>query len=232
MKQSLALLIGLAVGACGGGGSTSGPSSNEPATANPVPGAPRTVSYATGPGGCLGRHNADSEVSYLLGDRPAKYLAWHCADHDQHELRRVRLSLVYDYTQQCYILDTTVVDFAHCSATLPPLPNPATFSLRIADFAVTPGRNAQGQPGFSYVAVIENTGTVPAFDVTYRVAIDQGSGGNAGNIEVIDAGGRSETRRADVYGAAASGSRFTLDLSIEDAVGRIVAARRAIVDIP
>ena len=232
MKYLFPILLGLAVGACGGGGSTPGPAGNEPAVINPGPGAPRTVSYIAGPGGCIGRHNADSEVAYLLGDRPAKYLTWHCADHDQHELRRVRLSLLYDYTQQCYLEDTTVVDFAHCSGTLPQPPNPATFGLRIADFSVTPGRNTQGQPGFSYYAVIDNPGNVPAFDVTFRVAIDQDGGGNTGNIEVIEPGGRATTGRYDVYGAAVSGSRFTLDLTIEDAAGRSVAARRAVVDIP
>lgn len=232
MKYIPVLLLGLAMGACGGGSSKPAPADNGPSAVGAAPLTPRTVSYVTGPSGCIGGHNADTEVSYLLGDRQARYLIWHCADHAQHELRRVRLSLLFDYQQSCYVEDTKVVDFAHCSGTLPKAPAPASFSLQIADFAVTPGRNTQGQPGFSYYAVVENTGNVPAFDVTFRVAIDQDGGGNTGTIEVIEPGGRVTTPRYDVYGAAASGTRFALDLSIEDAAGRSVATRRALVDIP
>lgn len=232
MNKLSVILLGLSVAACGGGGTQPGPASNNPSAVGSTPIAPRTVTYVTGPSGCIGRHNADSDVNYLLGDQPARYLIWHCADHAQHALRRVRVSLLYDFQQQCYVEDTTIVDFAHCSGTLPKPPDPATFSAQIAEFVVTPERSTQGQPGFSYYAVIENTGSVPAFDVTFRVAIDQGGGGNAGVIEVIEPGARVTTRRYDVYGAAASGSRFTLDLSIEDAAGGLIATRRAFADIP
>lgn len=232
MRYLSIILLALAASACGGGGSKPGPMGNGPSAVNPTPVVARTVSYVTGPNGCIERHNADSEVSYLLGDQQAKYLIWHCANHDQHELRRVRLSLLFDYQQQCYVNDTTVVDFAHCSGTLPKVPDSATFGVRIADFVVTPGRNAQGQPGFSYYADIDNIGNVPAFDVTFRVAIDQDGGGNAGTIDVIEPGGRATTRRYDVYGAATSGARFILDLFIDDAAGRNIATRRAVVDIP
>lgn len=232
MRNLAIILLALAAGACGGGGSKPATVGNGPAAADPMPVTSRTVSYATNPSGCIGRHNADSEVAYLLGDQQAKYLVWHCANHDQHELRRVRLSLLFDYQQQCYVQNTTVVDFAHCSGPLPKAPGTPTFGLRIADFAVTPGRNAQGQPGFSYYAVIDNFGNVPAFDVTVRVAIDQDGGGNTDNIRVIEPGASVTTRRYEVYGAAPSGTRFSLDLFVEDAAGRTVATRGAVVDIP
>lgn len=232
MKSAIVILLGVSVAACGGGGAQPGPAGNGPSAVGPAPIAPRTVTYATSATGCIGRHNADSEVNYLLGDQPARYLIWHCADHAQHELRRVRVSLLYNFQQQCYVEDTTVVDFAHCSGAAPKPPDPATFSAQIAEFVVTPQRSAQGQPGFSYYAVIENTGSVPAFDVTFRIAIDQGGGGNAGSIEVIEPGGRVTTRRYDVFGNALAGTRFTLDLTIEDAAGRFVVTRRAFADIP
>lgn len=232
MKRIGIVVISLAVAACGGGGSKPDPSGNGTTTVAPGPAGPRTVSYITSTNGCVSRHNADSEVSYLLGDKQARYLLWHCANHEQHELRRVRVSLLYDYDKQCYVEDSVVVDFSHCSGTMPPAPNPAVFGVRIVDFSVTVGKNPQGLPGFSYQATLANTGTVPAFEITARVVIDRDVGGNQALLAVIEPGADATTRRYDVFSAAAAGSRFTLDLFVEDANGRSIASKRAVVDVP
>jgi hypothetical protein len=233
MRHYWTLLWVTGLAACGGG-SGSGISQPDPANSaseTPLPTA-KTVAYRSSGAGCIVASNADQSVDYLMGDKLARYLLWNCANHEQHTLRQIRMSLLYDYTDQCYKPDSTVVDFAHCTGTPPAPPANPLFEVSVTDFRATPQRNSNGLPGFSYVATLSNTGNVPAFNVQFSVAIDHDLGGNQGSFNIIEPAQTRSTEEYRVFSAAAAGSRLLLTLNVTDAFGNLITLRHTNVTVP
>lgn len=214
-KDLKSLLAGciVAVGlvSCGGGGEGD-PGPSGPGT---VGTQEKQVSYTTTRDGCLSRNNADADVRYLIGDKPARYLIWNCGNHDIHKRQRVRVFAPYNYDIQCYTPASEHVDFGRCNN---PTPTPETplFSARSTNFSVTPVRSAEGTPGFSYNFEIRNDGNVPAFDLRYAININRTEGAASGTIDVIEPGTTYVRTPINTYSQNYAGQSFILDLAVFD----------------
>lgn len=228
----------LVVAGCVGLVGCGGDSSKDPGDpANPgTPGisnvVEKTVTFSTNSRNCLLRHNADARVDYLIQDKQAGFLIWNCGNHDQHSRQRVRLFIAYDYEVQCYAAVSEHVDFGRCN-TGTPLPDAPLFSVFISDFTVTPARNSAGVPGFRYKFALNNAGNVPAFDLSYVVAINRDVGGTQGTVEVIEPAAGYSSTEFETFSGNYSGQTFTLDLTVRDPFGVPVArAFRRSVTVP
>lgn len=205
--------------ACGGGGD------NKPGSTPPVPINPeKTVSLSLTPDNCIGNHNADSDISFLMGDRQARYLLWNCGNHENHGKQLIRIFLPFDYTRQCYKQASLHVGFGRCTN---PLTAPKTplFNVTVTGIEVRVGRNTGGLPGFSFRANIQNTGNVPAFDLNFEFQIDRNSGGNTGRFDLIEPGASEFTPQFETYSQSFEGRQFNVEVFIRDVFGNIAAGR-------
>ena len=238
------VVIGSTLAACGGGSGTP-TAANSPSisTTDPTVIVPKTVTYAVDlSNGCLQSHNADTAVKYLLGDKQAEYLLWHCADHmtndTVHDLRRVLINFRFDYNKQCYTEVATHMDFSNCTGVIPPPPANPSFGVRVKDFKVARATNDQGLSGFSYVATIENTGNIPMMDVSYRIDINQTLGGSTGPLDILDVASgvpaQTVTANPPAFSPGTSGQKYTLDLTLTDIFGQplLRAPRRTSITLP
>jgi len=224
MAKSVTIpLLFMLLTACGG---ASPPAGTPPAgTPSLTDITQKQATYLTNPSGCLTNHNADTETHFLFGDKLAHYLTWHCAKHNEHEFRQVRILFAYDYAQSCYTERLTVLDFAHCSGTIPAPPAVPAIAVNVASFKALPSRNNQGLPGFDCTAVITNSGNVPAFAVGYRLRMNNGSPVTEGTINIIEPKGSVTIDQCDAYGTTLIGQQYELELDLRDVFNQPLLAR-------
>lgn len=225
-KLPYVVFSALLIASCGG---SSQRSQGTPPAAELAPGAvtQKQVVYTTTANGCLLTNNADSNTQFLLGDKPARYLAWQCADHGDHQLRQVRVLFAYDFNQSCFTERLTVVDFARCTGTIAAPPTNPFIAVSVAGFGATPATNAQGLPGYDCVATLNNAGNIPAFNIGYEIRETGGSPITAGTLNVIEPQSSVTLDQCDAFGATLRGKRFTLELQLSDVFGQPLLARPA-----
>lgn len=219
LATTITLSVVAILAACGGGGE------KKPGAAPPVPINPeKTVNVGLTPDSCIGNHNADSDISFLMGDKQARYLLWNCGNHETHNKQLIRIFFPFNYTLQCYQQASVHVDFGRCTNPLTAPKNPL-FNVTVADLDVRVGRNSGGLPGFSFRANIQNSGNVPAFNLDFEFQIDRNTGGNSGRIDLMEPGESKLTPQFETYSQAFAGRQFILELFVRDGFGNIVAGR-------
>lgn len=222
-KQTALSLVAF-LAACGGGDKNSGPpfaASNNPE---------KNVVLELSADGCIGKHNSDLDIEFLMGDKKARFLTWNCGNHANHNKQLVRMFFPFDYSLQCFKSLSTHVGFGRCTT---PLTAPAvpSFEVSITDLLVQTGRNAGGLPGFSFKAVVSNTGNVPSFDLTFVFEVDSNAGGNTGKIPLIEPGEAFPTPQFETYSQSLAGRQLILDFVVRDIFGNIVAGRSTSVTV-
>lgn len=204
--------------ACGGGGKNTG--SGFAASINPE----KNVTVELSADGCIGKHNSDMDIEFLMGDKKARFLTWNCGNHANHNKQLVRMFFPFDYSLQCFKTLSTHVGFGRCTM---PLTAPAVplFQIAVTDLRVQAGRNGSGLPGFSFKAMVTNSGNVPNFDLTFLFKVDSNVGGNTGKIPLIEPGETFTTPQFETYSQSLAGRQFVLEFIVRDVFGNIVAGR-------
>lgn len=210
--------------ACGGGDKNTGPGFAAPN--NPE----KNVAVELSTDGCMGKHNSDMDIEFLMGDKKARFLTWNCGNHENHNKQLVRMFFPFDYSLQCFKALSTHVGFGRCSSplTAPPVP---LFQVTVTDLLVQAVRNAGGLPGFTFKAIVANSGNVPNFDLTFVFEVDSNVGGNTGKIPLIEPGEAFTTPQFETYSQSLAGRQFVLDFIVRDVFGNIVTGRSTSVTV-